>query len=100
MEINYQHNLTSRETYKRINSILPELQKQYADKISNPQISWNTSRTQMDFSVDIMGSKACGHVFLEDGQITLEGELPFIARMFSEEIESMILEQLDDLLSD
>lgn len=99
MRIDYQHNLTSEEAYKRINNLLTDLQKQYADKISNPKTSWNPKHTRMDYSMEIMGSGTKGQLTLRDGQVTLEGKLPFLARMFSGKIEEMIRTQLDDSLS-
>ena len=99
MRIDYQHNLAQEEAYGRINNLLTDLQKQYADKISNPQTSWNPEHTRMDYSMEIMGFKTKGQVTLNDGQVSLEGKLPFMAKMFSGKIEEMVKTQLDDLLS-
>ena len=99
MKIDYQHNLTSEEAYRRINNLLVDLQRKYSDKISNPKTSWNPEHTQMDYSMEIMGSKTKGQVHLKDCQITLEGKLPFMARMFSRKIEEMVRKQLEDSLS-
>jgi len=99
MKIYYQHNLTSEEAYRRINNLLLNLQKKYSDKISNPKTSWNSEHTQMDYSMEIMGSKIKGQVHLKDCQITLEGKLPFMAKMFSGKIEGMVKKQLEDLFS-
>ncbi len=99
MRINYQHKLPHEEAYGRINTLLARLQEQYSDKISNPQTRWNQDHTQMDFSVEIMGFKTNGQVYLRNGQITLDGKLPFLARMLTGRIESMIKKQLEGLLS-
>ena len=99
MRIDYQHNLTPKETYERINNLLTDLQEQYADKISNPETHWNSEHTKMEYSMEIMGFKTKGEVTLEDGQVSLEGKLPFMARMFSGKIEAMIKAQLEALLS-
>ena len=55
MRIDYKHNLTQEEAYRRINTLLTDLQKQYANKINNPQTSWNPKHTKMDYSMEIMG---------------------------------------------
>ena len=99
MRIDYQHNLTQGEAYVRINNLLTDLQKQYADKISNPRTSWNPEHTRMDYSMEIMGFGTKGEVTLKNGQVSLEGKLPFMARMFSGKIEEMVRKQLDDLLA-
>jgi len=99
MRINYQHNLTQEEAYRRINNLLTDLQKQYADKISNPRTIWNPEHTRMDYNMEIMGFSTKGEVTLRNGQVSLEGKLPFMARMFSGKIEEMVRKQLDDLLA-
>ena len=99
MKIDYAHKLSNDEAYNRITNLLQELQKQYADKISNPRTSWNKNHTQMDFSIKVMGFNTEGQVYLRQGQVTLEGKIPFMARPFSGKIERMIKEKLEDLLS-
>ena len=99
MRIDYNHNLASGEAYRRISNLLSDLQRQYADKISNPQTSWDKNHTRMDYSMEIMGFSTKGQVTLMDGQVSLEGKLPFMARMFSGRIEEMVRTQLDSILS-
>jgi len=99
MRIDYQHNLTQEEAYRRINNLLTDLQKQYVDKIRNPRTSWNPEHTRMGYSMEIMGFGTKGEVTLQDGQISLEGKLPFMAKMFSGKIEEMVRKQLDNLLA-
>ena len=99
MKIDYRHDLTSEEAYERINNLLVDLQRKYSDKISNAEKSWNPEHTQMDYSMEIMGSKIKGQVHLRDCQITLEGKLPFMAKMFSGKIEEMVRKRLEDLFS-
>ncbi|MFH1310859.1 MAG: polyhydroxyalkanoic acid system family protein [Nanoarchaeota archaeon] len=99
MRIDYLHNLTIQETYERINKLLPELQEEYSDKISDSQLNWNLDCTQMNFSMKVMGFKTSGQIHLKDKQISLEGKLPFVAKMFGEKIEEMIRKKLDELLS-
>jgi hypothetical protein len=49
--------------------------------------------------MEIMGFKTKGQVTLNDSQVSLEGKLPFMAKMFSGKIEAMVKTQLDDLLA-
>lgn len=49
--------------------------------------------------MEIMGFKTNDQVYLRDCQVTLEGKLPIMARMFSGKIEEMVRKQLEDLLS-
>ncbi len=99
MRIEHKHNLTNEEVYRRLQGLLSDLQEQYADKIKNLQSQWNQDNTQMDFSVEIMGFRSQGRVYLLDKKVILEGNLPLMARMFSGKIESMIKARLEALLS-
>ncbi|MFH2028546.1 MAG: polyhydroxyalkanoic acid system family protein [Nanoarchaeota archaeon] len=99
MKIEHKHNLPIDVTYTRINKLLHELQDQYSDKISDPHKRWNSSHTQMDFSIEIMGFKTYGQIYLKKHLVILEGKLPFMAIIFSGKIESMIKEKFDELLS-
>ena len=99
MKIEYRHSLSTNEAYQKIDGLLNGLQKKYADKISEQQAIWNADHSQMNFNMTILGFYVEGNVKLCDGKITLEGKIPFVARMFSGKIENTIREQLDDLLS-
>ena len=65
MRIDYSHNLEREEAYQRISNLLLDLQRQYADKISNPKARWNQEHSQMDFSMEIMGFSTSGQVYLK-----------------------------------
>lgn len=98
MRIEYKHNFTKQQSYEKINKLLPELQTQYADKISNPEWSWNSDNSKMDFSMEIMGFDVSGNIDVMDSKLTMEGDLPLIALPFSEKIEDMITEKLKEIL--
>ncbi len=99
MRIDYKHNLTQQQSYEKINKLIPELQAQYADKISNPEWSWNSEKTRMDFSMEVMGFDVSGNIDLMDGELVMEGDLPLLARPFSDKIEETIKTQLKKILS-
>ncbi|MDD5529254.1 MAG: polyhydroxyalkanoic acid system family protein [bacterium] len=99
MRIETKHSLTNEETYKRINGLFSGLQKRYADNISNPQIKWDAAHTQMDFTMEIMTLATNGTVYLKKSQVALDVEVPAIARVFSGQIESMIRQELENILS-
>ena len=99
MRIDYKHSLSLDEAYNRIADLLQSLQRQYADKVIDPQTIWNPDHTEMGFSMKIMGFKTEGQVDLKEGQITLEGKVPWAARPFSGRIETMIKKRLEELFS-
>ena len=99
MKIDHTHNLTDEEAYERINSLLSDLQKQYSDSIKNLLTEWNPSRSQMDFSMEIMKFAINGVVYLSNSQVTLDAKIPLMARPFSGRIESIIRQELKNKLS-
>jgi hypothetical protein len=99
MILEYKHGLGKIEAYKRIDSLLDEMQKNYESRISNPRRKWNKNKDEMSFSLEIMGNYVFGRAYLEDHKITLEAEIPTIAMMFSSKIEDIIRQQLDKELS-
>jgi len=99
MKIDYQHNLRLEDTYAKINTFLTDLQEQYSDKISNVKTSWNLNRTHMTGSMELMGCKTRGTIVLTDGQVTLEGTVPFYLSFFRNKIKKIVTTKLEDLLS-
>ena len=99
MKLIYKHNLSKSISYKKIDNFLIRLQEKYKDKIGNPNSYWNLDHTRMFFSVDIVDFNTKGMIHLNKDQIVLEGELPFLASMFSGTIKKMIKEQFEALLS-
>ncbi len=99
MKIVYNHNLSSRTAYRRIDKFLTAMQKKYASRISEPWSRWNKDHTLMDFRVKILFFKIVGTIYLEKGQATLEGKIPILARLFSRRIREILERQMVDLLS-
>lgn len=99
MKIKHAHSLTQQQAYERVSNLLTELESQYADKISNPQTSWNPEHTEMKYNMKIMGFKTEGRVSLSNGVASLEGKLPFLAKPFKGTIEKMVTGQMESLFS-
>lgn len=99
MQIQYPHNLKKEEAYRRISNLLPKLQEQYKDDITDPVSEWNEDHTRMKFSLGIRGVDVAGEVRLEDNEVIMEADLPLVARIFSDKIEGLITGKLDELLA-
>jgi hypothetical protein len=98
MKITHYHKLSIDEACKRINNLLPNLQKKHSE-IQNSKIKWNSKNTQMEFSVEIMQTVLKGNVNLYGTSVTVEGNIPFKFILFSGAIENMIKQELIKLLS-
>ncbi len=81
------------EIHKRVSLLLAELEKESASKV-HLQHKWNADNTVMEFSGEISGFNVKGTITLSPVLIVLEGDLPFLARMFKGKIESYIRKEL------
>ena len=99
MEIKYEHNKTKDETYKVIDKFLGELKEQYKDKVQSYSKNWNSSKDIMEFSLYARGFEISGKIQLYDNMVILKGNLPFLVRIYKDKIESMIRQELKDILS-
>lgn len=98
MIIKYAFNGTRELAYEKLSNLLTGLQKQYADKISNVNTSWNVSRDKMDFSFDIKGVTLRGNMSIENNLIIVDGKVPLLARPFQGKAEEMIKKKLEEIL--
>ena len=98
MRIEHKHNKAKDEAYKAIDGLLNELKKQYKEIIQDYSGSWNSSKDIMDFSLYAKGFKISGKIQLYDNLIVLEGNLPFLAKLYQGKIESMIIQKLEEIL--
>ena len=99
MIIDYQHALTGEEAYQRINNHLTLLQERYADKISDPSFIWDAACTQMNYRLGFRGYSIHGQITVRDNLVSIEGKLPFMARLFTGKIEERVRRELDLLFS-
>ena len=97
MKIEYRHGASAGEAYKRIDGLLTALERKYGDQVGNGQRSWNDAMDRMEFSLEVRGMKLSGDLQLVGDRATMEIKLPFLARAFSDRIESTMREELDKL---
>jgi hypothetical protein len=53
----------------------------------------------MDFRVNIQGYDISGNIYIDNNKVIVEGDLPFVARLFRGKIEHIIRKQLEEILS-
>jgi hypothetical protein len=96
MTIFQSHNLPFDVAKFKIDQLLNDLQKKYAELISNPQKQWQLNT--MNFSFNIMGMPIKGYVQVNELECTLTGNLPLAAQLFRNKIEKIIKEQMQETL--
>ena len=85
------------EALRRIRNIVGELQKDFADKMTNVREEWRNDTA--DFSFDVMGFSVSGNVRVEANRVLLDGNIPFAVLPFKSRIEDLIREKTSELLS-
>lgn len=91
------HRLTQDEAVARIKTLLGEVKKQFADKISDLREDWNGNNGKFSFSA--MGFSVSGNLVVKPDKVELTGNLPFAASFFKGKIESTIRERAKTLLA-
>jgi hypothetical protein len=95
--IDYDHGLTADQTYEKACELIPELQKDYGDKMSNPELNWNKPKNKMRFKMVNKGNEFKGVVKLHDRRLQIESDLPWAAILIWGKIEKKIREKLNEL---
>ena len=91
------HRLTQDEAVTRVKTLLGEVKKQFADKITDLREEWDGNRGKFSFSA--MGFSVSGTLTVKSSEVELSGNLPFAASFFKEKIESTIRERAETLLA-
>ena len=90
------HRLSQEEALKRIKGLLSDVKIEYADKISDLEEKWNDNVGKFSFSA--MGFAVSGTLTVGQGEVELDGNLPFAASFFKGRITSIITEKAEELL--
>jgi hypothetical protein len=95
--IRLEHALSPEEAKRRIDSLLPEAQKQHSGKVSDVKQSWDgftnrfSFRAAKTFNVE-------GALTVREGEVVLTGKLPSIALRYLPEIERILREEAGKIL--
>ena len=99
MKIEYVHNLTKEESYKKAQEFFPILAQKYGSDISDPEIQW-ISDYQANYKIRIKGFSVKGSILLKDYTLVIEGKIPWKIRVFEPLIFGHIKKGLDELLKE
>ena len=97
LNMSMNHRLSQDEALRRIKTLLDDVQKQYADKITNLKESWTGPIGKFSFSA--MGFNVSGTLVVKPATVELAGDLPFAAKFFKGRIESTIRTRATELLA-
>ena len=89
------HRLGKNEASKRAEIAFEQYRKEYEDKISNFQQSWDSSHEELEFVFSIYGLYVSGKIIVNDFSVQVEGKIPLIAIPFKERMTAEIQAELD-----
>ncbi len=91
------HHLSQEEATTRIQGLLGKLKDQYGDQISNLSENWQENTG--DFSLTVMNMKVSGRLEVLPNEAKLSGDIPFAALPFKGQIENMVRQKAQEVLS-
>jgi Putative polyhydroxyalkanoic acid system protein (PHA_gran_rgn) len=97
IKISVSHQLGQEQALQRLRSIVQDLQKQFADKVSKVEEVWSESGAR--FSFEVMGFPVSGTLNVQTESVQLEGKIPLLAMPFKDKIETTIRKQMKFLLA-
>lgn len=83
-------------TAVKIKGLLAALKKEHAEKITEVTETWDKFICQ--FSFKYSGMHISGTILVEVTEVTITGELPVLALLYKDKIESNIREHAENLL--
>lgn len=96
LSLNIPHSQTQEEALSRIKKLLGNLQEEQKDTISNVQENWDGPNGNFSFSAK--GFNIAGTIQVNENEVHLESDLPFMVALFKGQIASVITEKANELL--
>lgn len=91
------HHLSQDEAISRIRNLFADVKTKYADNVSDLSEEWNGNAATFKFTA--MGYPIAGTLTVDSSEVKIAGDLPFVAMLFKEKIESAIRERAAVLLA-
>lgn len=93
----FPHQLSQDEALKRTHGLLDQVKNDFADQVSDLTEKWEENICQFSFSVK--GFSISGTLTVKPSEVELSGDLPWLASLFREKIESIIREKAERLFA-
>ena len=93
----FPHELSQEEALKRAHGLLEQVKNDFADQVTNLTEKWEENICRFSFSVK--GFSISGTLTVKPSEVELSGDLPWLASLFKEKIESVIREEAEKVLA-
>lgn len=97
MSVTVPHRLGQAEALARIKTMLGDLTQRHANEITDLREEWQDATGQ--FSLKAMNMHVSGRIAVTDAAVTLDADLPLMATPFKGQIEQMVRERAEHLLT-
>lgn len=97
LDVNIPHELPREEALTRIKRLLANLQEEQKDKIQGVQENWNDN--EGSFSFNAKGFTVSGSIRVDDDNVNVQGDLPFMLSFFKDTIANVIRDKAGSLLA-
>ena len=98
MKVVLDHNLPQERAIICAEKIFKDLSEKYEDEFSD--LEQKTEGNEILFSFRIRGMNISGTITVNEDNVTIEGKLPFAAKIFKGLIENKIRENADDKIAE
>ena len=98
MNISIQHKQTKEEAKRRMEVLIQRLKKEYGGQLQNFKEEWSDYTNKVEGSAK--GYSVSGMIDVKDGVVTVDLKLPFLLKVFSSKIKSVVEEQIKKELDD
>ncbi len=93
----FPHKLSQDEAVERTHGLLDRVKNDFGDQVSDLTERWEGNVCQFSFSV--RGFSISGTLTVKPSEVELSGDLPWLAFLFREKIESIIREKAEEVLA-
>ncbi len=97
LEVRVPHGLEKVEVRRRLNAAVDRARRDYADKVSSLEATWETE-DRMAVDVVVLGMDIHADIDVEPAALVIQLELPGMVTMFAGQIRSGIEERIGGLL--
>ena len=96
MHIVWRHNRLKEEIKSKIDSLFPEtILRRFRDDVKCPIGNWDNDI--FNFSFHVIGSQVNGTIIVDIDSLTLDAELPLLARPFEDALTNSVESELSEL---
>jgi hypothetical protein len=97
LDVSVPHQLSQEEAVKRVKNLLAQVQEEQKNVLDDLTEEWDGNHA--DFSFNAKGFSLAGTIDVNENDVTIQGDLPFMLSFFKGKIEEVIKNKAAAILS-